>query len=226
MLRSRWLQLRPRLGNKVDLRGRTRAAETRLWRRRAAAPPLPLCRQVNWAFPSWAPRKKQSQSPTSLRAAASLRLGSPAHSSGLPGRGGATSCESLEAEPGRPLYLGLFLGPELHKDLAVLQLPIAFPLAPPGAGVHPPRLLPSWVPAPPTRVWFELSNPPIVALGAAQGGVLCPPSPRVARARIYKTLCWRRSSHYFSPGLLGSLLVGAFPSLALSGSGFADHFKD
>lgn len=128
------MQLRPRLGNKVDLRGRTRAAETRLWRRRAAAPPLPLCRQVNWAFPSWAPRKKQSQSPTSLRAAASLRLGSPAHSSGLPGRGGATSCESLEGEPGRPLYLGLFLGPELHKDLAVLQLPIAFP---------PPHLAPA-----------------------------------------------------------------------------------
>ncbi|EGW14704.1 hypothetical protein I79_025415 [Cricetulus griseus] len=37
------------------------------------------------------------------------------------------------------------------------------------------------------RVWFELSNLPIIALGAAQGGVRCPPSRRVAWASLYKT---------------------------------------
>ncbi|XP_059103964.1 uncharacterized protein LOC131897100 [Peromyscus eremicus] len=123
--------------------------------------------------------QKQSQSPTTLRAAASLRVGSPAHSSGLPGRGGATSCESREAEPGRPLYLGLFLRPELHKDLAVLRLPIAFPR-------------PTWLRRPPStsppllvsssfdRVWFELSNPPIIALGSLLVGA-SRQSPSLAR---------------------------------------------
>lgn len=96
-----------RLGNKIVFRCRTRAAVTRLRRPLSSAPPLPLCRQINWAFPAWAPK---AVTVTTLSAAADLRVGSPAHSSGLPGLGGATGCD-----PGHPLYLGLSSGQSYTK---------------------------------------------------------------------------------------------------------------
>lgn len=171
-----------RLGNKIVFRCRTRAAVPRLRRPLSSAPPLPLCRQINWAFPAWAPK---AVAVTTLSAAADLRVGSPAHSSGLPGLGGATGCD-----PGHPLYLGLSSGQSYTK------ISLSFKVQSPSL----PRPRPTWPlvrpnTSPPLlllsntvyRVWFELSNSPIIALGAARGGVWCPPSRLVVWARVYKT---------------------------------------
>ncbi|CAO2600957.1 hypothetical protein LEMLEM_LOCUS10525 [Lemmus lemmus] len=157
-------------------------AVTRLRRPLTSAPPLPLCRQTNWAYPFWAPK---AVAVTTLPAAGDLRVGSPAHSSGLPGLGGATGCD-----PGHPLYLGL------SSSQSCTKISLSFNVQSPPL----PRPRPTWLldrpyTSPPLlllsnsfyRVWFELSNSPIIALGAARGGVWCPPSRLVVWAGVYKT---------------------------------------
>lgn len=90
-----------------------------------------------------------------------------------------------QAAPSLP---GTFFRPELHKDLAVLQLPFAsstaFP-APPGPGVHPGCLLPFPLPAPSREFGLNFrTRQSSASLRPGAGSGLRPPD--AWPARVYK----------------------------------------